>query len=195
MKDFKLTKKDNLNGERGFTLVETLVAIFILLISITGPLTVAQNGLRAAMVSRDQTTAFYLAQDAMETVKNIRDDNILSRAGDWLEGLDYCLELDGCTIDTTSNDVEIVSCSIPSVTNGCTTERPLLYEESSGQFGIGNGGDPALFSRLIEIEESAEDREATITVTIRWTTHENVGEREIVVQENIFNWGQIINSP
>src|ERR1035437_9310157 len=64
----------------GFTLVETLVAIAILMIAIAGPLTVAEKGLSASIYARDQLMASYLAQDAMESIKNVVDSNELAKA-------------------------------------------------------------------------------------------------------------------
>jgi type II secretory pathway pseudopilin PulG len=63
---------------RAFTLVETLVAISILMLSVTGPLYYASEALKAAIYARDQITAFYLAQDAFEQIRKVRDDNIYS---------------------------------------------------------------------------------------------------------------------
>ena len=62
----------------GFTLVETLVAIAILMIAIAGPLTVAEKGLSAAIYARDKLIGSYLAQDGMEAIKNIVDTNELN---------------------------------------------------------------------------------------------------------------------
>jgi prepilin-type N-terminal cleavage/methylation domain-containing protein len=64
-------KKNTIRTSSGFTLIETLVAIFILVLATTGPLSFAQSGLRASFVARDQVVAFYLAQDAIETIKNL----------------------------------------------------------------------------------------------------------------------------
>lgn len=61
----------NLNN-KGFTLIETLVAVSILMISVAGPLTIAQRSLHAAITARDQVTASFLAQDMMEQIKNDR---------------------------------------------------------------------------------------------------------------------------
>ena len=50
---------------RGFTLIETLIAVLILTTAIAGPLTIASKGLTATLVAKDQISAFYLAQDAV----------------------------------------------------------------------------------------------------------------------------------
>jgi len=62
----------------GFTLIETLVAIAILMIAIAGPLTVANQALTSALGSRNAMIATYLAQDGMESLKNIKDNKSLS---------------------------------------------------------------------------------------------------------------------
>ena len=53
------------------------MAITILMVSIVGPLTIASKGLVAAVGSRDQVIASYIAQDALEYIKNMRDDALL----------------------------------------------------------------------------------------------------------------------
>jgi Tfp pilus assembly protein PilV len=73
MKFLILQKNKNLKNNGGFTIIESLVAIFIILLAITGPMVFTQNGLRTAFLSRDQITAFFLSQDAIETIKNYRN--------------------------------------------------------------------------------------------------------------------------
>lgn len=57
----------------GFTIVETLVAITILLIGVLGPLVIAANGIADGIFAQNQMTANYLAQEAMDLVINRRD--------------------------------------------------------------------------------------------------------------------------
>src|SRR3989344_3852661 len=66
---------------RGFTLIETLIAVLLLSVAITGPLTIASKGLTATLVAKDQFIAFYLAQDAVEYVRYVRDSNCLAAVG------------------------------------------------------------------------------------------------------------------
>lgn len=67
----------------GFTLIETLIAVTILTLAVTGPLVTANRSIVAARVSRDQLTASYLAQEGIEYVRAMRDNAYLAayRAG------------------------------------------------------------------------------------------------------------------
>lgn len=62
---------------KGFTLVETLVAVAILTIVIVGPITIAQKGIQNAHFAGDQLTAVFLAQEAVEGVRELRDKEAL----------------------------------------------------------------------------------------------------------------------
>lgn len=61
----------------GFTLIETLVAISLLTIAIVAPMTLTMQSLSSAFYARDQITASYLAQEALEGVRAVRDSNAL----------------------------------------------------------------------------------------------------------------------
>lgn len=188
MKFFDSNKKINLRDNRGFTIMETLVAIFILLISITGPMVFSQNGLRAAFQSRDQVTAFYLAQDAVEFVKNMRDHNILEpgssvggspdniASGDhWLDGLVDCITEGpgdfGCTINTT---VDVADSGNNPVTE-CVTPSP-------------NGSAPGCLGMN---DDGSEDNKLRINASGLFTNEsvgtESVFARNIYIRENESN--------
>ena len=81
--------------------IETLVAITILSAAVAGPMALSIKNIGAASVSKDQLVAFYLGQEAIEYVRNVRDTNILAENSDWLSGLTNCLPTNpnGCYID------------------------------------------------------------------------------------------------
>lgn len=62
---------------RGFTLVETMVAVTILTLAVVGPLYVADRAIVAAQGARDQLVASYLAQEGIEYVRMMRDHEFL----------------------------------------------------------------------------------------------------------------------
>jgi prepilin-type N-terminal cleavage/methylation domain-containing protein len=190
-------KKKNFkkNTQSGFTIIETLVAIFILLISITGPMTFAQSGLRASFVARDQIVAFYLAQDAIETIKNTRDNNSLSGA-DWLQDLATCVDAGSsslgtpCEIETVHAGTDIKA--VRSCGNSEDDMCPLMkYNPDYKEFRLSTdntlGNTLSKYSRTVFINEIVPDREAQIIVVVEWDTT-FFSDRKIVVQENIYNW-------
>ena len=64
---------------KGFTLLETLVAVAILMVAIVGALSLVSRGLSAAFVAKDQVTAFYLTVEAVEDIKNWRESNMCNK--------------------------------------------------------------------------------------------------------------------
>lgn len=84
----------------GFTLIETLVAISILLLVVIGPITVAQRGIKSAYYANEQVTAVFLAQEAVEAIRELRDTNALGiYDGDAGETWDWYGSLEGdCTV-------------------------------------------------------------------------------------------------
>ena len=73
-----LRKKDKKNlNNKGFTLIETFVAVTVLTIAMMGPFTLVMKSLAISKATKGQITAMYLAQEAIEFVRNIRDENIL----------------------------------------------------------------------------------------------------------------------
>jgi prepilin-type N-terminal cleavage/methylation domain-containing protein len=77
---------------RGFSMIETLVAITMLTLAVTAPLTLAGQGLIAANYAKDQVTAFNLAQEAIELVRFHRDNQLIAigrgtSSADWLTNI------------------------------------------------------------------------------------------------------------
>lgn len=77
-----------LSQKKGLTLVETLVAISILTIGVVGPLGVIAQALHTSYYTRDQMTAYYLAQEAVEYVRNLRDNRGIEITGRSIGGVD-----------------------------------------------------------------------------------------------------------
>lgn len=75
-----------LNLTKGFTLVEMLVAITILMIGVVGPLTMAARGIADGLYIQNELAGKYLAQEGIELVVAQRLGNLLSGEG-WLNCL------------------------------------------------------------------------------------------------------------
>jgi hypothetical protein len=145
--------------------------------------------LNAAFYARDQVTAFYLAQEAIEYVRNVRDNNnLLGNSGspDWLKGLESCKAPKVCGIDVTAPIAsdQVVDCSIAS----CN----LTYNPDSGIYSLrhGSGWGSTVFTRTLQIVpfivNSDSNSSADLTATVIWKSGRI--SRSITVSEKIFDW-------
>jgi prepilin-type N-terminal cleavage/methylation domain-containing protein len=159
---------------RGFTLLETLMGVVILSLTILAPFTLAHFSLRSASLYKNQAVAFHLAQEAIEYVRNRRDNNSLAGAADWLEGLGLCRGVNGCEVDIPNN--AIFNC------NPC---RKIKYDSASGFYNYSTGVE-TLFVREVKLSDVVGGREARIVVTVSW--QERLIPESFTIQENIFNW-------
>lgn len=184
----------------GFTLIETLVAVLLLSTAITGPLTIASKGLNATLIAKDQFIAFYLAQDAMEQVRFLRDSSCLASGGGsdgcpasgangWLSTLNNCLTSvspDGCILDSLSTQ--------PSSPAACTGAcSPMRYDPTSRIFNYNPvmSVAPQNFVRTVKIQNDpagASPDEAIVTVEVKWTDRVGITHAPVTVRENIFRW-------
>lgn len=176
---------------RGFTLLETLIGIAILVVAITATFTAVQSGLSSSIESRDQVTAFFLAQEGIEFIRNARDTNVLTSGGvNWLVGppKDFstaCMGGRYCTVDSVSNTV--TSCPTPTLLSSC----PFLKQDrvtnspTYGMYGENASWTTTLFRRVIQIQSISAD-EVVITVTIDWS--KGAFPKTFKVHESIFNW-------
>ncbi len=116
---------------RAFTLVETMVAVTILTLAVAGPMTVASRAIVAAQIARSQLTANYLAQEGIEYVRAMRDNEYLADQqsqtawNNFLNGLSFAsisqCRTSTCTLDPalpmgTGSGFSLTKCS----GSGCT---------------------------------------------------------------------------
>lgn len=66
-----------LKANNGFSLIEVLVAVFVITIGFTATTTLISKSIAESIGSRDTIVASQLAQEGIEVVRNIRDQNWL----------------------------------------------------------------------------------------------------------------------
>ncbi|MDB4992020.1 MAG: seg [Parcubacteria group bacterium] len=162
---------------RGFTLVETLVAIAILMLAITVPFYSVQQSINASNAARDQLVASSLAQEAAEYIYYLRDTNYLSTTG-WLTGMDNCLTTNapyGCVVDPSQNT--LTSCT----GSGC----PVLNISGSNLY-TQTAGTGTRFTRKVQIEQLAGGTQAKVTVLVTFSSGHHT--YSVTVVENLYNW-------
>jgi len=187
---------------RGFTLIETFVAIVILTTALAGALALAANGFNSADIAGDQITAAFLAQDAMEYVRFKRDSSTLQGIG-WLDKLTpMCVSSAGspaaiCEFDTADNT--------PNIPRSCSgTCDPMSYDTVRGfyNYAVPNSTDivSSKFTRTVSIVTqpsptlSGASAEATVIVRVVWRGRNGatgscsgVIKNCVILREEIYN--------
>lgn len=176
-----MTNKHTLHS--GFTLVETLVAVLLLITAIAGPLSIASRGLTTAVVTKDQITAYYLAQDAVEYIRFKRDTACLAGtspcgSGVWLASVSGCISANGCNADSAQD-------TVTACTNAaCANAAPMRFNNTTHTYNTSGTITPT-FNRIIKISGSGD--EGKVFVTVSWMDTGGV-TRTVSVTENMFNW-------
>jgi prepilin-type N-terminal cleavage/methylation domain-containing protein len=174
MMERKTMNTTQLTVRKGFTLVETLVAISVLVAAVMGAFSAAQIGITLSTYSKNQVIAFYLAQEGVEYIRNTRDNNGLANQP-WLTGLSTCISPNSCMIDSLYNTIS--QCTVLGI---C----PLLKQDSNGFYNYTSGTD-TLFRRQIQIT-TVNSNEVSILVTVSW--QRGLVLRTFRVRENILDW-------
>lgn len=168
----KYTNKTN-KLTNGFTIVETLVAVAILSLSVLATFGAVTGGLQNSGLSKDRTVAFYLVQEGMEYIRNIRDENVLNNIGgnarDWLYGLssvgsDPCYFGNTCMLDINSSSANLTRCS-----GGFGTCPNLNINSTTGAYGYDSSWTPSVYKREVQFT-SINSSEIRVTIKISWTS-------------------------
>lgn len=214
---FKIQNLKSIENPRnkGFTLIETLIAVTVLSFAITGPMYIAQKGIEASIYARDEITASYLAQEAIEYIRFVRDSNkvkmdngITSSGGSPLTWLSY--------ITSNPDDGGDARCS-PGGSGQCSINALILDYFSPGSLAIrryrplstlpflafrtdtgykyygyntGTGTwSNTGFKRWITVSETIPDVEAVVSVKVSWNPGVFSGvQRIFTVKEYIYNY-------
>jgi len=172
--------------ERGFTLIETMVAISLMTVAIIAPMSLTAQSLSSAYYARDQVTAYYLAQEAIESVRSIRDSQILQIAKSTNAS---SINLFGTiplgnrpfTIDATKNDA---SQAISLCSSG--TCPPL--QTNGTLYGYQSGWTNTNFTRTVTAAFIAGTQdEIRVSVTVSWQT-EGIQTKSFTLSSDMYRW-------
>ncbi|MBP6881515.1 MAG: prepilin-type N-terminal cleavage/methylation domain-containing protein [Candidatus Pacebacteria bacterium] len=192
------------HSEKGFTLVETLVAITILLLVITGPLTISMTSARSTDFASEQVVAFFLAQEGAELAQKARDEIMLPSINPgtnfWTHFADSnnsgahladCYNATGCglEIDTGATDPVIVkdcTVTVPDPTP-CKLNYNSGAVRSRYTYSTGAGITPTKYTRTIKFEKGASDYDVKVISTVTWRTGNLRKSQEVTVETSLFD--------
>ncbi len=181
--------------KNGFTLIETLVAVAILSLAVVAPMSLVAQSLTASFYARDQVTAFFLAQEAIEAVRNIRDRNILLTAygtpTDLMSGIPT--NNSPFLIDTRNNQITEVSVSCGGSTPPLKNDGNFYAHGTLPCSSTEAGWTPTRFTRSVRARyvtnPDATDNlnEIIVTVTVSWRSG-SLPVRSFTLSENLYRW-------
>ena len=200
---------------RGFTLLETVVALSVIIGAVIGPVTLVTRGLVGGSFSKNKIVALNLSQEGVELARLIRDSNILC---DQLNGgSDYDWKkhpVRGNLSDAYALDVEnkaTIRCGATNLgvpnpigvdpDDDCTQSAATrLYRDSNGLYSH-TVNTPTPFSRCVKICAPASDQpcsnddrdpevgageQMVVISTVTWK--EKGADRKVELKERLYHW-------
>lgn len=186
-----------MNKQKGFTLIETMVALTIFSLAILTPLMIAYRAAVLGAYARDEFIATFLAQDGIEFLRR----QIMSNALDGDEGVDQvkgpinlCYDSafvgQNCIVDTRIGIATANLCV--GAGNTCPNVR---FNEVTGEYGYDGTFIETQFNREVSIKATAgEGPGKDITAVTEFQIESRVffgkpGDRgSIVIKELITDW-------
>lgn len=165
-------------GQKGFSLVESFIAISILIVGILASLTVVLKSLGSVSLISDRLTAAQLSQEGIELVENIRENN-------WLNGCGW-----NASIPTSPPSYEIdnryqfnLPCDGVYLTS--YNDTPLNFDSTTGRYSYAAGA-ASKFKRRIEITQISAN-EIRVNSIVEWAGRGGVSF-DINVEKHLFNY-------
>ena len=180
-------------SQTGFSLIEVLVAISLLLIALVGPMTFFARNSQSTEVANDRTIATFLAQEGAELIQKIRDDRtlqyFLETDDGWSQFRDdvaACMNGSPCGVSINeSGVVNVIDCSSSGTCR-------LWYDVDANRSRFSHNSDGAeetQFIRTIELQSpsEADDREVEVMSRVQWESTALSGSQSVEVRTAVFN--------
>lgn len=184
---------------KGFTLIESLVAITIVAVAVAGPLFTANRAIISAQGARLQLTASHLAQEGIEHIRALRDNEYLIAYKD--HGADIggtawtifrneielaCPTAEGCTVD-----------SDPTLTLGTTAGESIRSCGGTCEpLYLTNGVNKIYTRSIVDAEKQpytrkvqvvrVSDTDERIVSTVTWFFHDI--QSSVEISDHVTPW-------
>lgn len=157
--------------EKGFTLMEIIVAMFVFSIGLVAILGLATMSLRASTTSKLRLIAAGLAQEGMELVRDVRNSN-----SDWDNWEWY-----GSRATSTSQDYLVQYDDSVLLTYA---ETPLKLNSGTGLYQYDSGNDTQFYRKVTLTKVSSH--EVKVLVEVKWSSQ---GQwHYLIAEDRLWKW-------
>lgn len=166
----------------GFTLIETLVALSIFTTSILAIMSVTPGGISAVDLSKNKTTASYLAQEGLDLVRAYRDTAKIG--GVSATATAFTNLTTACSTACYIDPVVIIPTICIDGTGDGIPDCPALFNDVTGGFSYTAGGVTSQFTRTISVNQSTTNIGEYIVISkVLWGTNNSVS-----YQSSLTDW-------
>ena len=191
----------------GFTLLETVVALSVILAAVVGPVSLITRGLFNFSLSKNQVIAANLAQEGLELARLVRENNVACDEANGPPEWKWNRDPRGgmmthLRVGVDANDFrDSVECGdaaipFPHLSSSCSERlrfEPNMLLSNGGTYGY-QGSQETIFSRCVDISVPPDNPTAGIPAadqmdvasTVNWDERGN--PRSAVVRERLYNW-------
>lgn len=201
MKDFLTYNRIARKSQEGFTLIETLVAIFILALTIGALLTLTAGGFFTIRYAKNDIVASNLLQESLEYVRNSRDTAAQQPNATWSNWLKVyedngCTTAKGCIINpydkTLSQQVQACTASkCPYLNYYTKNDKDGFYTYNTNNYFDSDKSYTTSFIRTVTFDEIQVDAgvpQIVVTARMDWlngTNPKSVTQSIVLTQWNL----------
>lgn len=179
----------------GYSLIEVLIAVAILMLAIVAPMTIAVKSIQSSRYTLEQNTAIFLAQEGISIVETLRNHYALESINedsdgywDWTNDFVDCQSQHGCSFDardpySLGNNQNIVRCTESG--ENCRLHFNEAWARSAYRVGT-NDGEPSSFIRRIYFD-TLNNNEINIRVVVEWESGFLGQAQQVTVTSSLFN--------
>ncbi|MFH1170173.1 MAG: prepilin-type N-terminal cleavage/methylation domain-containing protein [Candidatus Vogelbacteria bacterium] len=182
-------KSYQLSAIKGFTLIESLVAITILIIGVMGPMMAATRGITDGLYAQNQLIATHLTQEGLELASiQLKNNN----PADFLDGFENCsveCAFENCSVEcAVVIDPGDVSFSFDSClsSNDCN----ITYDPTVGFYQYSNGTGP-VFKRTLKVTDIDPDpvtnNQVLLEAKVTWVNKAGTAEKNVTLYRYAVN--------
>ena len=202
-------------SKSGFTLLETVVALAVILAAVVGPVSLITRGLVDFSFAKNKIIAVNLAQEGIELIRAVRENNILCDSINGNPNWNWNRDPEGGNLTSTkrqvsTQDVVTINCKPPGPGSPIlittprlplSTAETLRFDSSTGLYGY--TGQDTIFTREITIcvppnagggsncstaPDSDVPNGSQMEVISRVTWNERGILREVNLRERLYEW-------